>query len=89
MKSNRWISECQASRLHGVGPVVTWRMQVSSNQPREALQSEQLSFIGIKKRSRKSNKSCKPLLCLRSCLRSSNELRPEPRGESERRWRRL
>jgi hypothetical protein len=28
--------------------------------------------------------SCKPLLCLRSCLRSSNELRPESRGGGRR-----
>jgi hypothetical protein len=37
--------------------------------------------IGIKKRSRKRNKSCKPLLCLRSCPRSSRAFRPGSRGD--------
>jgi hypothetical protein len=41
-----------------------------------------------KKRSRKSNKSCKaaalsPLFSCRSCLRSSRAFRPEPRGAAE------
>jgi hypothetical protein len=81
-----WSSECQANRLPLVGPVATWRMQryrvISPESVREAPQSYAItiSFIGIKKRSRKSNKSCKPLLCLRSCLRSSRAFRLGPRG---------
>jgi hypothetical protein len=59
-------------------------MQVSSNHSSQERPSKansyRYSLLESKKRSRKSNKSCKPLLCLRSCLGSSNELRPEPRG---------
>ena len=38
------------------------------------------SFIGIENLGLKSTNLAKPLLCLRSCLRSSNELRLDPRG---------
>jgi hypothetical protein len=76
-----WSSECQASRL----PVVRWRLEGCRyrvhHQLGEALSFKPTtSFIGIKKRSHKSNKTSKPLLCLRSWLRSSRAFRPEPRG---------
>ena len=39
------------------------------------------SFIGIENLGLKSTNLAKPLLCLRSCLRSSRAFRPEPRGD--------
>jgi hypothetical protein len=39
-----------------------------------------MSFVGIENLGRKSTNLAKPLLCLRSCLRSSRAFRPEPRG---------
>jgi hypothetical protein len=65
------------------GPVATRRMHVciSSNHPREAIiLSQQSRLLESKNEVAKATNLAKPLLCLRPCLRSSNELRPEPRG---------
>ena len=74
------FTECQASRLPVLGLVATRRMQESSTSAQGGSFKPTKSFIGIENLGRKSTNLAKPLLCLRSCLRSSNELRLESRG---------
>ena len=74
------FTECQASRLPVLGPVATRRMQESSTSAQGGSFKPTKSFIGIENLGRKSTNLAKPLLCLRSCLRSSRAFRPEPRG---------
>jgi hypothetical protein len=74
------FTECQASRLPVLGPVATRRMQVSSTSAQRGSFKPATSFVEPKNEVAKATNLAKPLLCLRPCLRSSNELRPEPRG---------
>jgi hypothetical protein len=59
---------------------------ISSNQPRVALLSQQNRLLESKNEVAKATNLVKPLLCLRSCLRSSRAFRPEPRGEFRRQY---
>jgi hypothetical protein len=50
------------------------------HQPGGALLSQQNRLLESKNEVAKATNIVKPLLCLRSCLRSSRAFRPEPRG---------
>ena len=74
------FTECQASLLPVLGLVATRRMHVSSTSAQGGLFSQQNRLLESKISVSKPTNLAKPLLCLRSCLRSSRAFRPEPHG---------